>query len=214
MTTIFLVRAGRTSLCAEGRLQGDSDEPLSPDGVRDARNVRLRLAGRVATVISSPVRRARETAEIVASPLGLRPVILADLTDVDTGRWTGRTMAEIAASEPRAFDTYFRFPTAATLPDGESMADATRRVFVVLGSIAGDRPSRPVAVVTHELLIRLVMVRLRGLEGTATWDPHVAPGSVTELRATDAGLEIPTVLEGLFRAAAQKRAASEGTAAR
>jgi len=200
------VRAGRTSLSAEARLQGITDEPLSPDGFRDAVDARSRLINRVVAVASSPLRRARETAQILAEPLGSSPAVLVDLRDVDTGRWTGRTVAEIAASEPKAFDAYLRFPTAATFPTGERMADAERRVFRVLESFAGDHPAGSVAMVTHELVIRLVLLRLRRLEGTAMWDPHIPPGSVTEVRATDEGFELPTILEGLFRASARERA--------
>ena len=114
--------------------------------------------------------------------------------------WLARR-SRIRESEPRAFDFYFRFPAAATFPSGESMAAAERRAFRALESIGGRHPERAVAVVTHELLIRLVLVRLKGLEGTAFWDPDVSPGSVIELRATDEGLQVPTVLEDLFRQA-------------
>lgn len=206
MTSLFVVRAGRTALSSEGRLQGHTDRPLIADGVEDARRAARRLAQEdIVATYTSPLRRAREAAEVIGRSVGLFPDTLQDLADADVGTWVARTATEIRESEPRAFDFYLRFPVAASFPSGERMADVERRAFGALGSIAERHPGRKVVVVTHELLIRLVLVRLKGLEGTALWDPHVSPGSVTELRATDEGLQVPTILEDLFRAAARGR---------
>ncbi len=206
MTPMFVVRAGRTALSGEGRLQGRTDGPLTPEGVDDARRAAQRLAREdVAAIYTSPLRRARETAEAIGRPAGKVPQAVQDLADVDTGAWVAHTADEIRELDPRAFDSYFRFPVAASFPSGETMADAEGRAFAALGSIAERHPGRTVVIVTHELLIRLVLVRLKRLEGTALWDPEVAPGSVTELRTTDEGLQVPTVLEDLFRAAARGR---------
>jgi broad specificity phosphatase PhoE len=206
MAPIYLVRTGRTALSDEGRLQGRMDHGLIPQGRADAESAAGQLReGNIALVYTSPLLRARETAAVIADPMGTRAVPLQGLTDVDVGLWEGRTTTEIAASEPSVFDAFFRFPFAAAFPSGERMVEAERRVFDALQTIADLHRGRSVVVVTHELLIRLVLVRLRRLEGTAIWDPNVLPGSVTALRATDDGLELPTVLEDLFRAAARRR---------
>ena len=206
MTSMFLVRAGRTALSSEGRLQGQTDGSLTAQGVDDARRAAERLALEdVSAIYTSPRRRARETADVIGRSVGVLPRRSKDLADVDVGSWVARTPLEIRESEPRAFDFYFRFPAAATFPSGESMAAAERRVFAALESMVDRHPEPGVVVVMHELLIRLVLVRLKGLEGTAFWDPDVSPGSVTELRAADEGLQVPTVLEDLFRQAGRAR---------
>ena len=206
MAPIYLVRTGRTVLSREGRLQGRADQELIPEGRADAESAAIRFGeANVAAVYTSPLLRARETAALIARSVGTRAVPLRGLRDVDVGRWEGRTAAEIAASEPMVFDAYFRFPIAAAFPAGERMVDAERRVFEALETIADLHRGQSVVAVTHELLIRLVLVRLRRLEGTAIWDPNVLPGSITELRATDEGLELPTILEDLLRAAERRR---------
>jgi broad specificity phosphatase PhoE len=211
MTPIFLVRAGRTAQSDEGRLQGRADNPLTAEGLADAHRAARRLAGaKVAAVYTSPLRRARQTAGVIARLVSVRPLSLQDLVDIDVGSWGGRTNEEVAELEPKAFNWYFRFPTAAEFPLGERLSDAERRVFGALEWVADRHRGRTVVAVTHELLIRLVLVRLKELEGTAIWDPDVPPGSVIELRATDEGLELPTVLEDLFRAAARKRSDRAG----
>jgi len=206
VTAIYLVRAGRTRLSEEGRLQGRRDVPLTDAGMNDALHAGHRLAeANVAAVFASPLRRARQTADVICRVLGTSCRTLAELIDVDVGRWAGMTMAQIIDREPLAFDWYFRMPLAATYPSGEQIIDAERRVFEALESITGVCPGRAAVAITHEMPIRSILVRVRRLEGTAFWDPHVPPGSVTELRATEDGFELPTVLEDLLRAADGKR---------
>ena len=210
MQTLYLVRTGRTRLSGRGRLQGRSEDRLTAEGRDDARAAAERLAGAgVRTVHASPLPRAVETAGLLAGPLGpeVSVRIHPGLTDVDVGTWSGRTMREVRANDRAAHDAFFRYPTAWAFPSGEPMADAERRAFAALHEIADAGGDRPAAVVTHELVIRSVLLRLRRLEGTAMWDPRVPPGSVTALRATPRGLELPTPLEDLLRAAERSSAA-------
>jgi broad specificity phosphatase PhoE len=206
---IYVVRAGRTALSEEGRLQGGRDLPLTERGLEDAARVADRLAGaNVTAVHTSPLLRARQTADAIRRALGASvsdPRSHRDLIDIDVGAWGGMTTADIAVREPRVFDWYFRMPLAYAFTGGERMIDAQRRVLDTLASIA-DATRGTAVVVTHELPIRSVLLHLRRLEGTAFWDPHVEPGSVTELRATADGLEIPSVLEDLLRNSERRRA--------
>jgi probable phosphoglycerate mutase len=203
---LFLVRAGRTPPSAEGRFAGRLDPGVDEVGIAQARVAASALAVEgVSTVLTGPLRRARETAEVVAEVCGARMLVLDDLTDVDAGTWTGLTPEEAAAATPEEFDLFFRFPASATMPGGERMWSVLERVSRALEPVAG-RGAASVAAVTHELPIRLVLLRLRRLDGTALWDPVVAPGSITRLRATPTGLEIPTVLEDLLRDARRGQA--------
>jgi probable phosphoglycerate mutase len=198
---LFLVRAGRTSFSAERRFVGRLDPGLDEEGIAQARAAASILADEgVVAVFTSPLRRARETADIIAGACGVEVDERDDLIDVDAGTWTGLTREEAAAAASGEFDLFFRFPASATMPRGERMWAALERVSEVLEAI-GRPGAGSVVAVTHELPIRLVLQRLRRLDGTALWDPAVAPGSITRLRAATSGLEIPTVLEDLFRAA-------------
>lgn len=201
---LFLVRTGSTTIGTERRFVGRLDPPLDERGIAQAEAAASILAGEnVVAVFTSPLRRARETAGIIAKACATRVDTRDGLIDVDAGAWTGMTPEEAAAAAPGEFDLFFRFPASATMPEGERMWAVLERLTAVLRAI--DRPRvGSVVAVTHELPIRLVLERLRALEGTALWDPAVAPGSITRLRATRNGLEIPTVLEDLFRAARRR----------
>jgi broad specificity phosphatase PhoE len=208
VSRILLVRSSETALSARSRFAGRSDAPLDQRGIDLASRVAARLAPNAPTAVwTSPLLRARQTSETIAAHLGLSAIAHDGLTDVDLGAWTGLSLDEMRARDPAVFDWFFRLPRAATPPGGELLMGAERRVLRALNDIGRGDPAGTAIAVTHELPIRLVLVRLRGLEGTALWDPIVAPGSVTELVWTRDGLELPTPLERLFRIARDRNAA-------
>jgi broad specificity phosphatase PhoE len=95
MTTLLLVRHGETDWNADGRLQGQTDRPLSDFGRRQARQLADELAGEgLDAIYASDLSRARETAEIVGERLGLAVALDADLREKDWGTWEGLTPVE------------------------------------------------------------------------------------------------------------------------
>ena len=102
--------------------------------------------------------RARETADIVASRLGLDPVEDARLVETDTGDWTDRTFASVRAADPDGFAAFLRADPGWGYPGGETFRHQTERVMDVLGEIA-QRPT-PVLVVCHGMVIRLTLAAL------------------------------------------------------
>src|SRR5579884_3458376 len=95
MTTLLLVRHGETDWNADGRLQGQTDRPLSDYGRRQARQLAEELEGEeLEAIYSSDLVRARETAEIVGERLGLPVELDPDLREKDWGSWEGLTAVE------------------------------------------------------------------------------------------------------------------------
>src|SRR5207237_1980878 len=95
MTTLLLVRHGETDWNADGRLQGQTDRPLSDFGRRQARQLADELAGEeLEAIYTSDLSRARETAEIIGDRLGLATVLDPDLREKDWGTWEGLTAVE------------------------------------------------------------------------------------------------------------------------
>ena len=95
MTALLLVRHGETDWNADGRLQGQTDRPLSDFGRRQARQLADELADEeLEAIYSSDLSRARETAEIVGERLGLPVVLDPDLREKDWGTWEGLTAVE------------------------------------------------------------------------------------------------------------------------
>jgi broad specificity phosphatase PhoE len=95
MTALLLVRHGETDWNADGRLQGQTDRPLSDFGRRQARRLAEELeTEEIQAIYSSDLSRARETAEIVGQRLGLPVVLDPDLREKDWGNWEGLTAVE------------------------------------------------------------------------------------------------------------------------
>jgi broad specificity phosphatase PhoE len=95
VTALLLVRHGETDWNADGRLQGQTDRPLSDFGRRQAQQLADELAGeQLEAIYSSDLSRARETAEIVGERLGLPVVLDPGLREKDWGTWEGLTAVE------------------------------------------------------------------------------------------------------------------------
>ena len=122
MTTILLARHGETEWNREGRFQGHADPPLNATGRAQAAELAAGLKGvELAAVYSSPLRRALETAELVAAEHGLEPVAVDALREVDVGFWEGLTRPEVEARFPeqlaRWLEEFSKFPSVqATKP--------------------------------------------------------------------------------------------------
>jgi glucosyl-3-phosphoglycerate phosphatase len=152
---LLLLRHGQSTWNADGRWQGQADPPFSPLGEEQARDAAGRLrAGDFSRVVSSTLRRARQTAEILAEALGLAVDVDPDLQEIDVGDWEGLTRAEINERAPGALADWSEGRSEST-PGGEPRTHLTDRARAALlraaaEAGAGDR----VLVVSHGALIR------------------------------------------------------------
>jgi broad specificity phosphatase PhoE len=161
---LIVLRHGATSWNAEGRLQGQADPPLSADGRRALEEWVVPAAWRRLPCWVSPLRRARETAEI----LGWRdPEVLPVLIEMDWGRFEGRTLADLRAelgetlarNEARGLD--FR------PPGGESPREVMQRLQRWIDGLpAADGDA---LVVTHKGVRRALLALATG------WDMRCPP---------------------------------------
>jgi broad specificity phosphatase PhoE len=161
---IYLLRHGQTEMNAEGRLQGQSDSPLTVRG----RGQAAAMGDLLATVIEdpvgaawvcSPLGRARHTAEIVAARMAVDPARIGlepRLTEIGFGRWEGLTRAEIEDREPALWQARLADKWDFVIPGGESYAMVAARARAWLGE---QRPDAPVVAVCHGAFGRI----LRGL---------------------------------------------------
>ncbi|MEU9256073.1 bifunctional RNase H/acid phosphatase [Streptomyces sp. NPDC048270] len=161
--TFVLLRHGETALTPQKRFSGSggSDPELSPAGRRQASAVAEALAARgtVQTVISSPLRRCRETAQAVADRLGLTVTVEEGLREVDFGAWEGLTFAEVRERFPDDLQAWLDSPRAAPTGGGESFTTATRRISATRDRLLAEHAGSTVLLVTHVTPVK-IMVRL------------------------------------------------------
>ncbi len=159
--TLVLARHGETVWHVENRYAGSSDIDLTPNGVLQAE----RLAGwsrvrGIDAVISSPVRRAVETAAPAALAVGVALTIVDDLREVGFGIAEGHTLGEL---DPEVVARFRADPVADPFPGAEPPPAAAQRCAEALRGIAVRHSGRPVLVVAHNTLLRLGLCALLGL---------------------------------------------------
>lgn len=163
MTTIYLARHGESDWNAANRFQGHSDRPLTDFGREQAQALgELVAAENVEAVYSSPLKRALETALIVAARSGLEVVEDEDLCEVDTGSWSGLSRAEVQERFPEGFDRWTS--GGAGWEDGESYEEMAERVLAAVNRIAAAHPGGRVLIVSHGGPIRAIQGAANGMD--------------------------------------------------
>ncbi|MFF0748500.1 bifunctional RNase H/acid phosphatase [Streptomyces sp. NPDC004267] len=163
--TFVLLRHGETALTPEKRFSGSggADPELSAAGRRQAEAVAAALAARgtIQEIVSSPLTRCRQTAEAVATRLGLDVRIENGLRETDFGAWEGLTFAEVRERHKDDLDAWLASPKAAPTGGGESFATVARRVAATRDRLTAAYAGRTVLLVTHvtpiKTLIRLAL---------------------------------------------------------
>ncbi len=168
MTTLLLARHGETDWNRELRFQGHADPPLNDVGRRQALELAAAVSDeRVAAVYSSDLRRAHETARIVAEALGLEVTVLPDLREIDVGSWSGLTRDEIAERFPEGFARWLEGERG---HDGETREALRARVVDAAERIAAAHPGERVLIVTHGGALRALLTHAGGSPSTPPFD--------------------------------------------
>ena len=163
MTTLLLVRHGETDWNRENRFQGHADPPLNDLGRRQARELAEALAADPpAAVYTSPLRRARETAAIVADRLGLPLAEVEALREIDVGEWMGLTRAEVEQRYPEDFRRWIGFGQG--WQRGETYEQLAERVVPALLALAERHRGDRVLAVTHGGPLRVAQAFAEGVE--------------------------------------------------
>lgn len=157
-TTLMLLRHGQTEYSAQRRYSGRGDLPLTELGVRQGAGAARRLSTleNVAAVVSSPLQRARSTAQPVADSLGLPVTVHEGLIELDFGKWEGLTFAEARERFPAEHGRWLA-DTSVPAPGGESMDVVHRRVRRARDELIGRYGAATLVVVTHVTPIKSLL---------------------------------------------------------
>ena len=168
---LILVRHGVTAWNREGRFQGHLDPPLEAEGRKQARLLAKRLAAdaeeRPVRIVSSPLARASQTAQVIAAVLGAggkAPQVAFDprLMEIGQGDWEGRSHAQLAIEDAERYAAWRNSAGGRPPPAGEPIAAASKRVRAVLDELLAT-DGWPVCMVSHGGTLRLAARHLLGL---------------------------------------------------
>jgi len=195
MGEIVLVRHGETEWNRLGRFRGRADVPLNENGLRDADATAQRIADgwEIAAVYSSPVRRALQTAEILAAATGRPAKLVDDLADVQYGQWEGLTRQEAAARDPETMKMFLEAPSRVRIPGGETLHEAQTRAFNALIRLAAQHADEAIAVVAHTEVNRLILLAALGGNIDHIWRVGQDTCAINVLRIAGARIDVVSV---------------------
>lgn len=178
MTSLYLVRHGETDWNAERRIQGRTDIPLNETGRAQAETTGALLARRPWDgLVSSPLSRARETARIIGSQIG---IIEIEILDAIAERNYGE-------AEGLDYETIERmFPGDTPVPGRETHQEVADRVLPALLSLASRHPGETLIVVTHGGVIRSVL----NVVDPGVAHGRISNGSIHSFELIDGSLEL------------------------
>jgi broad specificity phosphatase PhoE len=185
MPVLYLVRHGETDFNVAQRLQGRTETNLNANGRRQARESAAVLRELFAReqhqpgdypYVCSPLRRARETMDILRGVLGLDPnayEVDARLAEISYGAWEGLTLPEIQARDPDVLQQRERDKWDFTPPGGESYREVARRVAEWYATV-----TRDTVVVAHGGVARVLMANFHILPEDAATHADIRHGGV------------------------------------
>jgi probable phosphoglycerate mutase len=187
---VLLARHGETDWNRDGRFQGHADPPLNEPGRAQAAELAERLAADGITALyASDLRRARETASIVADRLDLEVSLHPGLREIDVGEFQSLTRDEIDIRWPAAQARFEELGYGWL--DGETLDDLSARVVGAVLEIATRHPGEHVLAVGHGGTIRAALAYADGMDIVAhrkVWPGPAANGAIFEVVAEEGAL--------------------------
>ncbi|MFH9679875.1 bifunctional RNase H/acid phosphatase [Streptomyces globisporus] len=181
--TLVLLRHGETALTPEKRFSGSggTDPELSAVGRGQAERAAEHFAalGTVQEIVSSPLRRCRETAVAVAARLGLDVRIDESLRETDFGAWEGLTFGEVRERYGDDLTAWLASPDTAPTGGGESFAEVAERIAAARDRLVARYAGRTVLLVTHVTPIKTFVRLALGAPPEALFRMELSAASIS-----------------------------------
>lgn len=192
-TRVYLIRHGITDWHRERRVLGQRDIGLNPHGIAQAHKLASLLHEiPIGEVVSSPMLRAVQTGEIIATQFGIEVARDPRLADFRVGKWEGMSYDEVSASPE--YQRFLADPMSERIPGGENLGQVRDRAISAVEQVLEDAPAgESVAIVTHAGIVRVILAHYLGTQLANYHRLRVAPASMSVLSFRDPR-ELPRVL--------------------
>lgn len=183
MAKLLLVRHGHVEGIQPERFRGRTDVALTPEGRRQAAATAGCIASRwrPAIIYTSPLQRCIATAAEIAAACDVAVAVQDDLNDLDYGSWQWRLHTEVRARWPGLFDCWLKAPHLVRFPEGESLQDLLVRTANVVRMVLERHTAETVVLVSHDSVIRAMLLQLLDQPVSAYWRLSPAPCSISEV---------------------------------
>jgi ribonuclease H / adenosylcobalamin/alpha-ribazole phosphatase len=182
MLRLFLIRHGEAADNLQMRYLGIRDEPLTENGLRQARHAAEALSQLpIKMVISSPLRRAADTAARIQDSCGIELRVDARLEEGSFGSWEGLTRAEVLELGRRDIEQLDRWESDSSCapPGGESIESIQARVVALAEELIHEFPNSSIALVSHVGPIKALLSAVLGIPLQASRRLFLDPGSIS-----------------------------------
>jgi probable phosphoglycerate mutase len=160
-TTLYLVRHGETKWNTEGRFQGCIDIELSNNGIAQAKRLKKRLKDTFDIVYTSPLIRAKKTAETICEDTSITPIEEFNLREINFGDWEGLTLAEIKETYSQEFLKWREDELVGPICGGElSIKAACDRAKKAVLKIVEENQGSRIVIVAHGGIIKAALIAL------------------------------------------------------
>ena len=184
---LILVRHGESEWNRIGRYQGQEDAPLSEQGLRQADALSNRLQReQIDAIYTSPLQRARKTAEAIARHHGGVPFVEDQaLLEIHHGAWQGLLAAEVRERYAEALEEWRRFPTRCQMPGGESFSNILKRTLNFREQMCQRHPEGTVLASTHDVVVKILIADALGMNMDRINRIWVTNASISVVEYTD-----------------------------
>ncbi|MEJ7794211.1 MAG: histidine phosphatase family protein [Nocardioides sp.] len=190
-TTLVLVRHGVTAHTTEKRFSGGlagANPGLSDEGRAQIQAVAdwlTPIADRIDVVVASPVRRTRESAELLAKALGQPVTEEPGFAEMEFGAWDGLTFVEVAEQHADDLETWLGSVDSVPGGTGESFRHVEERVLAALGRVLDEHAGTTVVVVSHVTPIKTLVAHTLDAPLLSVFRMELTPASVTVISFFD-----------------------------
>jgi broad specificity phosphatase PhoE len=179
MATLILARHGETTWNVEKIYRGRSEVDLDEEGLKQAEFLGKYLSDwNLDAIYCSPLKRALDTANIVARYRKVSVHVAEGLTDCDYGKWQSLPEREVQRLYPALFDAWHTSPDKVKMPGGESLEDVRERAVPVVNGIVAKYGGN-VLLVSHRVVIKVLVCSLLGLDNSHFWNISQDVGGIT-----------------------------------
>lgn len=165
-TIVFLIRHGLTSWSKEDCFSGVSDIPLLPEGIDQVRSLAKRFSENTVTlngIISSPLQRCRQTAQVLSESFSAPIQIIDSFTELDYGDWEGMNRLDVINQYPSEYRQWQQDPYLLSPPNGESGKQLINRVIPPLEFLIKANAGSTIAIIAHKTVNRLIICWALGI---------------------------------------------------
>ncbi len=168
---IYLIRHGQTRWNKEQIFRGRIDVDLDEVGIREAKAIGEYIKDEeINCVYTSPLKRAKETAEIIVSyHPGLKVHVLKELIDIDYGKWQGLSISDVSSRYKSLYKAWLDTPHLVKFPDGETLNDVKRRAIKGFQSALAKSEDGSFIIVSHRVVNKVLICALLGLGISSFW---------------------------------------------